>query len=304
MNQIKLQAYGKINLSLDVLRQRPDGYHDVRMIMQTVKLHDNVDIERTEEPGIQLETNLPFLPVNEKNLMWRAAKLLSDEFQLRQGVRMRLKKVIPVAAGMAGGSSDAAAVLYGVNRLFRLGLSLEELQQRGVQLGADIPFCLLRGTALSEGIGEVLSPLPSLPHCHIVLAKPPISVSTKAVYEGLHVNELPAGAHPDVDAVMASLHAQDLHSVSQHMGNILETVTIRQHPEIAGIKQIMLELGACNAMMSGSGPTVFGIFDDAERARRCCQILQTPKKRRLTKQVYLTEPWHMRDSAAPHRKNR
>ncbi len=300
MNQIKLQAYGKINLSLDVLRQRPDGYHDVRMIMQTVKLHDNIDIERTAEPGIQLKTNLSFLPVNEKNLMWRAAKLLSDEFQLRQGVRMTLKKVIPVAAGMAGGSSDAAAVLYGMNRLFQLGLSLPELQKRGVQLGADIPFCLMRGTALSEGIGEQLSPLPSLPHCAIVLAKPPVSVSTKAVYEGLHVNTLPAAAHPNVDEVISSLRAGDLYATAEHMGNILETVTVREHPEIERIKAFMLEQGALNAMMSGSGPTVFGIFDDREKARRCCQLLQAPKNRGLTKQVYLTEPWHLHRGASQH----
>lgn len=291
MNHIKLQAYGKINLSLDVLRQRPNGYHDVRMIMQTVKLHDNIDLERSTTPGIQLKTNLPFLPVNENNLMYRAAKLLMDEFHIEGGVRMSLRKVIPVAAGMAGGSADAAAVLYGMNRLFDLRLSLEELKARGVQLGADIPFCLMRGTALSEGIGEILTPLPALPHCSIVLAKPAISVSTKAVYENLHVNTLPAEAHPNVDQVIDALKAQDVRAVAGHMGNILETVTTKRHPEIELLKQQMLSFGAQNAMMSGSGPTVFGLFTDQEKAEACVQALRSARGKNAAKQVYLTEPW-------------
>lgn len=291
MNRIKLQAYGKINLSLDVLRQRPNGYHDVRMIMQTVKLHDNIDLERSSTPGIQLKTNLPFLPVNENNLMYRAAKLLMDEFHIEEGVRMSLRKVIPVAAGMAGGSADAAAVLYGMNRLFDLRLSLEELKARGVQLGADIPFCLMRGTALSEGIGEILTPLPALPACAIVLAKPAISVSTKAVYENLHVNALPAEAHPDVDKVIQDLNAQNVRAVAAHMGNILETVTTKSHPEIEVLKQRMLSFGAQNAMMSGSGPTVFGIFTDAEKAALCARALREERGRNAARQVYLTEPW-------------
>ncbi|HBP24922.1 MAG TPA: 4-(cytidine 5'-diphospho)-2-C-methyl-D-erythritol kinase [Oribacterium sp.] len=291
MNHIKLQAYGKINLSLDVLRQRPNGYHDVRMIMQTVKLHDNIDLERSTTPGIQLKTNLPFLPVNENNLMYRAAKLLMDEFHIKEGVRMSLRKVIPVAAGMAGGSADAAAVLYGMNRLFDLRLSLEELKARGVQLGADIPFCLMRGTALSEGIGEILTPLPALPNCSIVLAKPGISVSTKTVYENLHVNALPPEAHPNVDQVIDALKAQDVRAVAGHMGNILETVTTKSHPEIDLLKQQMLSFGAQNAMMSGSGPTVFGLFTDAAKAQACVQALRSHRGRNAAKQVYLTEPW-------------
>ena len=187
LNEMKLQAYGKINLSLDVLRKRPDGYHDVRMVMQTVKLHDNIDLYREDEPGIRLTTNLSFLPVDENNLMVKAAKLLMDEFHIESGLRMFLKKVIPVAAGMAGGSSDAAAVLFGVNRMFDLGLTRDQLMERGVKLGADIPFCLLRGTALSEGIGEKLTVLPKLPDCPILLAKPALSVSTRYVYEHLNV---------------------------------------------------------------------------------------------------------------------
>lgn len=205
MDSLKLQAYGKINLSLDVLRLRDDGYHDVRMIMQSVRLHDLIGIRRSRQPGIRLKTNLPFLPVNENNLMYRAAQLLMEEFDITDGVELSLRKVIPVAAGMAGGSSDAASVLYGMNRIFRLGLSTKELEKRGVRLGADIPFCLRRGTMLSEGIGDVLTPLPRMPRCRIVLAKPGISVSTKYVYTNLHVAERPPEAHPDVDAAVAAL---------------------------------------------------------------------------------------------------
>lgn len=196
MDSLKLQAYGKINLSLDVLRLRDDGYHDVRMIMQSVRLHDSISIRRSRQPGIRLKTNLPFLPVNENNLMYRAAQLLMEEFGITDGVELSLRKVIPVAAGMAGGSSDAASVLYGMNRIFRLGLTPRALEERGVKLGADIPFCLRRGTMLSEGIGEVLTALPPMPRCRIVLAKPGISVSTKYVYTNLHVAERPPEAIP------------------------------------------------------------------------------------------------------------
>ncbi|ETP70923.1 4-diphosphocytidyl-2C-methyl-D-erythritol kinase [Lachnospiraceae bacterium JC7] len=291
MDSIKLQAYGKINLSLDVLRQREDGYHDVRMIMQTVKLHDNIDMQKTREPGIHLRTNLSFLPVNENNLMYRAAKMLMDEFDIKEGVSMQLKKVIPVSAGMAGGSTDAASVLYGMNKLFNLKLSIEELKKRGVKLGADIPFCLMRGTALSEGIGEILTPLPKLPPCPIVLAKPAVSVSTKFVYQNLHVNDLPASAHPDVDSVIDALNRHDVNEVAESMGNILESVTCKHYPEIEDIKGAMKELGAVNALMSGSGPTVFGIFDDEHKAKKCYESLRFGKYKHLAKQVYLTEPW-------------
>ena len=188
-----------------------------------------------------------------------------------------------------------------MNRLFDLRLSLEELKKRGVQLGADIPFCLMRGTALSEGIGEILTPLPALPACSIVLAKPAISVSTKAVYENLHVNTLPAEAHPDVDQVIEALKARDVRAVAGRMGNILETVTSRQHPEIDAIKERMMALGALNAMMSGSGPTVFGLFDDPEKAQACYQALLSAKESGLAKQVYLTEPWLQPSRTSPGR---
>lgn len=291
MNSVKLQAYGKINLSLDVLRKREDGYHDVRMIMQTVKLHDNIDLSRKKEQGIEIHTNLYFLPVDRNNLMYQAAQMLMEEFDLPGGVRMELKKVIPVAAGMAGGSADAAAVLHGMNRLFHLNLSLKELQERGVRLGADIPFCLMRGTALSEGIGEILTPLPNMPQCTIVLAKPQIGVSTKFVYENLGVNALPQEAHPDVDVMQDALEKRDLKAVSAAAGNILETVTCRHYPEIEKIKRLMREMGAECAMMSGSGPTVFGLFERRAMAEKCYKALRYGAQKHLAKQVYLTEPW-------------
>ena len=294
LNEMKLQAYGKINLSLDVLRKRPDGYHDVRMVMQTVKLHDNIDLYREDEPGIRLTTNLSFLPVDENNLMVKAAKLLMDEFHIESGLRMFLKKVIPVAAGMAGGSSDAAAVLFGVNRMFDLGLTRDQLMERGVKLGADIPFCLLRGTALSEGIGEKLTVLPKLPDCPILLAKPALSVSTRYVYEHLNVAERPPEAHPDVNSVIAGLQHQSIPEVAEHLGNILETVTLEAYPEIKKIKEAMLICGALNSLMSGSGPTVFGIFDDEEKAKACYEAFRNGEYRPLARQVYLTAPWQQR----------
>ena len=194
---MRLQAFAKINLGLDVLGKREDGYHEVRMIMQTVNLYDRIEMDRTEDGVIRTETNLPFVPDGEGNLAWRAAKLLLDEKGIKDGVTIKIRKYIPVAAGMAGGSTDAAAVLFGVNKMFGLGLSIKELMECGVKLGADIPYCLMRGTALSEGIGEELTPLPQIPQCQVLIAKPGISVSTKVVYESLDAMELKQEDHPE-----------------------------------------------------------------------------------------------------------
>lgn len=281
-NTLTLKALAKINLGLDVLGKRDNGYHDVRMVMQTIYLYDNVTLTRTEEPGIRLETNLPYLPVDEKNIAYKAAKLFIDEFQIKKGVSIKLDKHIPVAAGLAGGSSNAAAVLVGMNRLFRLGLSQEELMERGVSLGADVPYCVMRGTALAEGIGEDLSALMPMPKCYILIAKPPISVSTKMVYEALDAKEIVE--HPDIDGVLEGLSEQDLTKVASSMGNVLESVTIEKYPIIADIKAAMKEAGALNAMMSGSGPTVFGIFDDRKTAKEAWYKLRNMKG---AKQVYL-----------------
>lgn len=286
---VTLKALAKINLGLDVLGRRDNGYHDVRMVMQTIYLYDNVTLEKTEEAGIHLECNLFYLPVDETNIAYKAAKLLMDEFDIQEGVRITLDKHIPVAAGMAGGSANAAAVLVGMNRLFSLGLSQTELMERGVSLGADVPYCVMRGTVLAEGIGEILTPLPPMPKCCILVAKPGISVSTKTVYEKLDSKELTE--HPDIDGILEGLDKQDLQKVASSMGNVLETVTIGDYPIIEEIKTVMKEAGALNAMMSGSGPTVFGIFDDRAKAREAQARI---RERQIAKQVYLANVHNVR----------
>ena len=283
-----MKALAKVNLGLDVIRRREDGYHEVKMIMQTVRLYDRIILEKTQK-GISMETNLSFLPVNEQNIAYRAAKMLMDEFHIQSGLHIKIDKHIPVAAGMAGGSTDGAAVLYGVNKIFELGLTKRQLMERGVKLGADVPYCIMRGTVLSEGIGEILTPVSSLPDCHILIAKPPVSVSTKHVYENLKLDKIEK--HPDIDGMVEALRIEDLHGVTQRMENVLETVTIPEHPEIQQIKELMIKEGALNALMSGSGPTVFGIFDDREKGMRARDLL---RKSSLVRHTYLVRPFNIR----------
>lgn len=286
---ISLKALAKINLGLDVVRRREDGYHEVRMIMQTIHLYDRLDIKRTKESGIQIQTNLSFLPVNENNLIYKAAKLLMDEFSITDGVSVKLDKRIPVAAGMAGGSTDAAAMLFGMNRLFSLGLTKRQLMERGVQIGADVPYCIMRGTALAEGIGEELSPLAPMVKCPVLIAKPSISVSTKFVYQNLKLDD--ATIHPDIDRLIDDIKAKNLYDIAAHMGNVLETVTIPNYPVIDEIKKHMLSHGAVGAMMSGSGPTVFGLFDDEATAKKAYKAMRSSH---LARQVYLTSVYNNR----------
>ena len=285
---MRLRALAKINLGLDVVGKRDDGYHEVRMIMQTVNLYDRIEMDRTEDGVIRTETNLPFVPDGEGNLAWRAAKLLLDEKGIKDGVTIKIRKYIPVAAGMAGGSTDAAAVLVGVNRMFDLGFTKKELMERGVKLGADVPYCIMKGTALSEGIGEKLTALAPMPDCYILLAKPPIAVSTKMVYENLHANELEK--HPDIDGMMMALEEQSLQGITERMENVLETVTQVRYPVIAEIKACMKECGAMNSLMSGSGPTVFGIFTEKEKAEKAADAIRS---RKLAKQVFVTQPYNV-----------
>lgn len=287
MYEMRLKALAKINLGLDVIRRREDGYHEVKMIMQTIRLYDRIVMRKRREPKIQVKTNLFYLPENENNLVYKAAKLLIEEFKIQQGVQIDLQKFIPVAAGMAGGSSDAAAVLYGMNRMFHLGLSLEELMEHGVKIGADVPYCLMRGTALAEGIGEQLTKLSPVPQCKILIAKPAISVSTKFVYENLKLDE--NTVHPDINLLIQDIETKNLADMAAHMGNVLESVTIPNYPVIAQIKEQMIKDGALNAMMSGSGPTVFGIFDDKEKAEVAYKRMLEGN---LAKQVYLTEVYN------------
>lgn len=300
ISHLRLKAFGKINLALDVLGRKPDGYHEVRMIMQTVGLHDRIDLCRTKKPGICLETNLFYLPSNEQNLAYRAAALLFDEFGIEEGLSIRLRKFIPVSAGMAGGSTDAASVLYGVNKMFGLGLTASQLMERGVKLGADIPYCIMRGTALSEGIGEKLTRLPSMPQCQVLIAKPGISVSTKTVYEMLDARKLRPEDHPDIDGMVEAIRKKDLYEVAGRFGNVLELVTAGRYPVIGQIEELMKEYGAINAMMSGSGPTVFGLFANPSAAGKAYEALRYGKGTGLAKQVYLTN-FYNTDKAADSR---
>lgn len=280
---VKERAYGKINLGLDVLRRRPDGYHDLKMIMQTVDIYDDLTFRKRKESGIALEIEGADLSAGTDNLICRAAALLLQEKNITEGVEITLKKRIPIAAGMAGGSADAAAALRGLNTLFALGCSAEELQKLGVKLGADIPYCLVGGTMLSEGIGEILTPLTPPPACHLVVAKPPIDVSTAFVYGHLQADRL--AFHPDIDGMAQALAVGDLKGVTDRMGNVLETVTEREYPVIGELKDLMREMGAENALMSGSGPTVFGICKEKDRAS---QIAAAIEEKGLADAVFVT----------------
>ena len=283
---MELKATAKINLGLDVLRKREDGYHDLRMIMQMTGMFDRISMfPRAGRPGISFRTNLPYIPANENNLAYRAAKILMDEFEVSDGLSINLQKFIPVAAGLAGGSTDAAAVLIGTNKLFHLGLSLEELMVRGKKLGADVPYCLLGGTALAEGIGEVLTPLPDMPSCSILLAKPPVSVSTKEVYGALRADEI--DIHPDIDGMVEALKAGDLRGVCDRCANVLEDVTAPSRPIIGEMERDMKKMGALCSIMSGSGPTVFGIFDDESAARKCRNHM---RDKYSGSRIFLTRP--------------
>ena len=282
MKEINLRAYAKINLGLDVVGVRPDGYHLLKMVMETIHLYDGVRVIISDKPEIRVKTNLGYLPTDKKNIAYQAARLLLDEFQIHQGVEIQLEKRIPVAAGLAGGSTNAAAVLKGMNQLFELGLTEEELMERGLKLGADVPYCIKGGCALATGIGEVLTPLPSLPKCSILLLKLPFSISTRVVYQ--EFDQLESVSHPPIDELIKGLEEQSLEKVAQSMGNVLEFVSIPKHPKIRMAKEELVKQGAMASLMSGSGPTVFALFEDREKA-----IFAKRKIERLPfkKQMYL-----------------
>lgn len=281
---MRLRALAKINLGLDILRKREDGYHEVRMIMQTIQMYDVLEIRRVKKPGISLSVNYPYIPNDERNLVYKAAKLLMDEFQVKSGVDIRLEKFIPVAAGMAGGSSDAAAALVGINRLFKLGLSEKDLMDRAVNIGADVPYCVMRGTALAEGIGEKLTRITPVPDCFVLIGKPGINVSTKAAYESLQLDKITT--HPDIDGMIKDIECGNLLAMTEKMGNVFEPGIIGKYPAIGEIKELMEAHGALKAMMSGSGPTVFGIFDDRKKMEAAAAAL---RESRLAKTVFATE---------------
>lgn len=259
-----VKAPAKINLTLDVLYKRPDNYHEIEMIMTTVDLADRIGLKATES-GIHIESADRFVPNDSRNLAYQAAQLLKDTFNIKSGVIISLDKQIPVAAGLAGGSSDAAATLKGLNQLWQLNLSLDELAELGAKIGSDVSFCVYGGTALAKGRGEIIEHLPAPPHCWVVLAKPTIGVSTADVYGAFN----PAKAeHPDTGKMIEALKQGDYQAMCDHLGNSLESVTLEMHPEVAQIKEQMKKFGADAVLMSGSGPTVFGLVQQEARIPR------------------------------------
>ncbi len=284
MEKYHIKAYAKINLGLDVVKRLPNGYHQVKMILQTVDIFDNLTLERTDS-GITLTTDSHELPAGRDNLVYRAAELMREKYHITEGIHIHLEKRIPVAAGMAGGSTDAAAAMKGISRLFGLDAPLPRLMKYGVGIGADVPYCIMGGTALAEGIGDVLTALPPAPDCVILVAKPDISVSTKYVYE--HLNAAGLTSHPDIDGMRTAIETGSLQGILDRMENVLETVTIPAHPVIDTIKRRMRELGAVNSLMSGSGPTVFGIFLEKQTAELAGRRLA---EEALAKQIFVTTP--------------
>lgn len=288
MDTFTLKAYAKVNLGLDVVGRMPNGYHEVKMIMQTVDIYDELTFRRTRKDilvTVEAE-GLPAwaVPADENNLVYKAAKQMMEQYGVTEGIHIHLKKNIPVAAGMAGGSTDAAATYRGVNRMFQLGASEEEICRMAVKVGADVPYCVVGGTVLAEGIGEVLTVLPDAPDCTVLVAKPDIFVSTKYVYENLHADTLQS--HPNIDGMALAIRDGSLDGVIDRMENVLETVTEKAYPLIKEIKDFMEKNGARRSMMSGSGPTVFGLYDEEEKAQKSYHDLVAAG---LAKQVFLTK---------------
>lgn len=266
MTMIYEKAPAKINLLLDVLRKRDDGYHEVEMIMTMVDLADRLEMSELPRDQIVLSSQAGFIPLDEKNLAFQAAKLIKERYGVKQGVYIHLDKHIPVAAGLAGGSSDAAATLRGLNRLWQLGLSTAELEELGAELGSDVPFCIRGGTAIARGRGERLETIDNPPQCWVVLAKPPINVSTAEVYGKLRANELKE--HPSISGMVEAIRKQSFADVCAGLGNVLESVTLDRYPEVRQIKEVMTKLGADGVLMSGSGPTVFGLVSKESKISR------------------------------------
>ena len=286
VQMVTVEANAKINLTLDILGKRPDGFHEVAMVMQTIGLHDTLVMEKTER-DIKLSINVPWLKADEKNLAWRAAELIRQEYGLEGGVRIELTKRIPVAAGLAGGSADAAAVLKGMNDLYGLQLDEEKLCELGARLGSDIPFCIMGGTMLATGRGEVLTRLSDMPETWVVLAKPRISVSTAWAYQ--NYDEQGAERHPDNEAIKQAIARGNRKAVAGLLCNVLESVTIKKYDVIAEYKQMMLDKGAMASMMSGSGPTVFGLAKSREQAEAIADVL----RQNTNADVFVTRTFQM-----------
>ncbi|MBQ6554641.1 MAG: 4-(cytidine 5'-diphospho)-2-C-methyl-D-erythritol kinase [Firmicutes bacterium] len=289
MDKIEIFARAKINTALDVTGKREDGYHDLRMIMQTVNLCDSITIEKTKLPGIELTANLSWLPCDSRNLIYRAAEEIINRCEIKKGVKIQLFKRIPAAAGLAGGSSDCAATLIAMRRLFGLNITNTELMKIGEELGADVPYCIMRGTALAEGKGEILTRLPAFPDAYVLLAKPPINVSTPAVFKEFSMDRVEK--RPDIEKMISCIEKGDLKGICDNMCNVLETVTIKNYPVIADIKRAMLKYNAIGSMMSGSGPTVFGFFNTYEEG---IEALKYVRNTYHVKEIYLTTVFNIK----------
>lgn len=289
MKEIKLKARAKINISLDVLNRRDDGYHEVEMIMQTVNLYDQLLIKPINENKIIIKTNLPFLPTDERNLVHKVIAYMKDMYNITDGVFVNLYKVIPVAAGLAGGSTDAGAAIIGINKLFDLKLSFGELLSIGGKFGADIPYCMIGGTAIARGIGSDIEYLDNFPNCNIVIAKPKFSVSTAFVYNNLKLDKLEK--HPDNNLLIKAIKDKNLKLIGSNLCNVLESVTINEYPEIEDIKNFLITNGAVGSLMSGSGPSVFGLFESKKDALNAAKKLKLSNK---AKYVYTTTIYNRR----------
>lgn len=286
MDELKLQAMAKINLSLDVLNKRPDGYHNVKMVMQQIGLYDEIYLKKIEK-GIILETDCTFLPTDISNIAYKAADLVIKKYNIDKGIYIYIKKNIPIAAGLAGGSTDAAAVIKGLNTLFQLNLSLKEMLELGTGIGADVPFCILGGGALAEGIGEKLTKINGLRSGWIVLSKPTVSVSTAEAYGSLQLGNIKK--RPDTDALVDAIERDNLYDVSKNLCNVFEAGIQKRHPIVKRIKRKMMQYGAMGSLMSGSGPSVFGIFKDYKRAKSAYGKLKL-----LFKQTYMVRTYNGR----------
>lgn len=277
---MKIKAYGKVNISLDVVGKREDGYHLLSMIMQNIDLYDEIEVEK-QECGIILECNKSYVPVDNRNLAYKAAEIFKERYDIVDGVKINIEKNIPVSAGLAGGSTDAAAVLKVMNKLFNVNATEEELMELGLKLGADIPYCIHGGTALCEGIGEIITPIKPFRDKIVVLVKPAFGVSTKEVYKNFNLEKVKQ--HPKTAEIINAIENDDLNFVASNMKNLLENVTLRKHKILIKIKEEMNACGAINSMMSGSGPTVFAFFDDMLKAQRCYE-----KMKENHREVFLT----------------
>ena len=289
MDNISLKAYAKVNLSLDILARREDGYHELCMIMQSIGIYDKVNLTKLRQKDIKISSNIKNLCLPENNIVYKAAKLLYERFDIKEGLHINLYKYIPMGAGMAGGSTDAAAVLRGMNELYNLRLSKEELMKIGLEIGADVPFCICGGTMLAKGIGEELSGLKSMPDAHLVLVKPKFSISTKEAYSLVELSKLTDNDRPDTDKILSYINEGNLKKIAENMKNVFEMYIGKKYPLIEKIKRELINQGALGAVMTGSGSVVFGVFKDPILAKKCYEAFKQREFRAEVKEVYISK---------------